>query len=327
MLPNTGCLFREISGCVVVYKLVSALQDTLATRGIPDYPQKNREYLQLAALGTIGDNMPLRNENRVIVRYGLAALTEKPRKGLAELLAMLGLTGKPVSAEEVSWVLCPAINSAGRMGCPDKAVRLLLEHEPQKRIMVADEIKALNLFKNPVVLEGEAISRGMTGIMANYGSHTSTPGFTMRRFLWDQCTGRLEIETESVQLKETPDNDNIDFDAELPRRHITPDILKIVDRFEPYGEGNKPLVFVSRGLKISNLILLSKRGEPKHVKFILDTGEYKWPAILWNGSTKIKGRINSGDKVDICYTFKRNRYNGTERPQLIIKDIVKSAMF
>jgi single-stranded-DNA-specific exonuclease len=390
-LPDINSPFRDISGCVVAYKLISALQDTLNTQGIPDYSQKNMEYLQLAALSTIGDIMPLRNINRIIVRQGLAALKEKPRKGISELLVTLGLSGKPISSEELSWILCPAINSAGRMGCPDKVVILLLENDPQKRILLAEEIKTLNEKRKrlgtktwPIIEKratenidrfagklamaaGEEIARGITGIMANrltekfhipamvvhlgkelatgsirspgnyevrllleplndlllnYGGHEEALGFSMERSLWEQFTDRLEIEAETIQLKDITGHEHIDFDAKLPHHYITPGIFTVVDRFEPYGEGNRPLVFISRELLVSDSVLLGKR-EPKHIKFILDTGKYKWPAILWNNTSKAS-EINAGDKVDILYSFNINWYKGTERPQIILQDIHKS---
>jgi single-stranded-DNA-specific exonuclease RecJ len=392
-LPHADCFFREISGCVVAFKLVSALQDALNAR-IPDYPRKNREYLQLAALGTIGDIMPLRNENRVIVRYGLSALMDAPRKGLSELLLVMGLSGKPISTEELSWILCPAINSTGHMGCPDKAVELLLEDDPQKRLTLADEIKALNekrkrlgtktwplieklASESIVQFDGklamaasEDIGRGITGIMANrliekfhipamvvqlgeklaigsirspgnynirllleplndlilnYGGHEGALGFSMERSLWEQYVDRLKIEVETIPLTEIPDGETIDIDAKLPHEYITPDIFTLVDRFEPYGQGNRPLTFMSQNMKVLNSAYLGKR-EPKHLKFFLDTGKYKWLAIFWNGREKAKDDIDAGDRVDLLYTFTRNWYKGTERPEIIIRDIVKSAM-
>jgi single-stranded-DNA-specific exonuclease len=147
--------------------------------------------LQLAALGTIADIMPLRDENRIIVRRGLASILEKPRPGLSDLLFKLGLAGRRFGTSEMSWQLCPPINATGRMGCPDKAAALLLTDDPVERDRLAGEIIALNEDRkklgaeNWAVVEplareslerlggkfalaaGENIYRGVTGIMAN----------------------------------------------------------------------------------------------------------------------------------------------------------------
>ncbi|WP_010253075.1 single-stranded-DNA-specific exonuclease RecJ [Treponema primitia] len=147
--------------------------------------------LQLAALGTVADLMPLRDENRIIVRRGLASLIEKPRSGLSDLLFKLGLAGRRFGTTELSWQLCPAINAAGRMGCPDKAAALLLAVDPKERETLAAEIIALNEDRKKlgsdnwtvveplaqesveayggkfVLAAAEGIYRGVTGIMAN----------------------------------------------------------------------------------------------------------------------------------------------------------------
>jgi single-stranded-DNA-specific exonuclease RecJ len=394
-LPYSSYPFRDLSGCVVAYKLVSALQVTLKAQGIPNFPQKDSEYLQLAALGTVADMMPLRNENRIVVRKGLAALMEKPRMGLSELLIMLGLSGKPISTEELSWILCPTINAAGRMGSPDKAVALLLETDPIKRIELAGEIKTMNekrkrlgtktwplveqmasesitRFEGKLVIAaGENIYRGITGIMANrlvnrfqlpamvvclgeelaigsirspgnydlrllleplsdiinnYGGHECAVGFNLQRSLWDQFLNRLEIEVSTIQYTEVADTESITVDAELPHNYITPEIFTVIDRFEPYGTGNEPLVFASQELKIIDMVLMGKRA-PKHVKFTLDTGKYKWSAIFWKAANTIDKEFDIGDKINLMYTINRNWYKGIEKPQIIIRDIVKSAIF
>ena len=190
-LPNSIYPFPDIAGCMIEYKLVLALQTMLGGEGIPDFAQKEKQYIQLAALGTVADIVPLQNENRLIVRKGLKAIMEKPVHGLSELLITLGLAGKRVTAKELGWLVCPAVNAAGRMGCPDKALNLLLETDTLKRINLAREINSLNGKRRrlgaktlPVaeqaasesvarfdgklaVAAGKNISRGITGIMAN----------------------------------------------------------------------------------------------------------------------------------------------------------------
>jgi single-stranded-DNA-specific exonuclease RecJ len=393
-LSHSSYLFRDISGCVVAYKLIIALQDNLNKHENPEFIFKEAEYLQLAALGTIADIMPLKDENRIIVRKGLSALNKKPRKGITELLLVLDISGKPFSTEELSWLLCPVINAAGRMGCPEKAVELLLEDDSKKRIILAKEIKALNEKRKrlgtktlPIaeklalnnlerfsgklaVAAGEDMNRGITGVIANrlieklripamvvhlnenlaigsirspgnydirllleplndiilnYGGHEDALGFSMERSLWEQYLDRLEIEIETIKLTEIPDKEAVEIDVELPHEYIAPDIFTLIDNFEPYGEGNKPLLFASSSLKILDSCYMGKR-EPKHLKFMLDAGKYKWPAILWNGRGKGNDELTTGDKVDLLYTFNRNWYNGVERPEIIIKDMCKSAM-
>ncbi|MDR2478754.1 MAG: DHH family phosphoesterase, partial [Treponema sp.] len=87
-------------------------------------------WLQLAALGTIADIMPLLDENRIIVRKGMESIKEMPGPGIRELLHHLDMAGGRYDARDISWKLCPAINAARRMGNPEKAAALFFEQDP-----------------------------------------------------------------------------------------------------------------------------------------------------------------------------------------------------
>lgn len=155
------------------------------------YGEEDQQDLQLAALGTIADLMPLRDENRIIVRSGLAAMEAKARPGVSDLLFKQGLAGRHLHAVDLAWQLCPVINAAGRMGKPDRAVRLLLEEDPAQRELLAQEVLEMNenrkklgndiwnivepmaqasleAYSNKLAIAfGPEIHRGVTGIMAS----------------------------------------------------------------------------------------------------------------------------------------------------------------
>ena len=156
--------------------------------------------LQLAALGTIADIMPLVDENRIIVKGGLKSLAPGsagdlppgggPRPGIRELLDRLGLSGGRFDVKDVSWKLCPVINAARRMGSPEKAAALLFEKDPAARARLAGELLEMNARRkeleekiwgsvepaayrsleehggNLVMVCGEEIARGVTGLIA-----------------------------------------------------------------------------------------------------------------------------------------------------------------
>ncbi|WP_304221364.1 single-stranded-DNA-specific exonuclease RecJ [Gracilinema caldarium] len=155
------------------------------------YGEEDQQDLQLAALGTIADLMPLKDENRIIVRAGLAAMEAKARPGVSDLLFKQGLAGRHLNASDLAWQLCPVINAAGRMGKPDRAVQLLLEDNPSERERLANEILEMNenrkklgseiwnivepmaqasmeVYSNKLAIAfGPEIHRGVTGIMAS----------------------------------------------------------------------------------------------------------------------------------------------------------------
>jgi single-stranded-DNA-specific exonuclease len=101
--------------------------------------------LQLVALGTIADLMPLRDENRILVRRGLGAINKKPRAGISELLQKANLLGKKLGAGEIAWQVTPVVNAAGRMGSADKAVSLFLAGTRPEREAFADEVVQMNV--------------------------------------------------------------------------------------------------------------------------------------------------------------------------------------
>jgi single-stranded-DNA-specific exonuclease len=93
------------------------------------HPEIYKDYitkLDLVALGTIADLMPLKNENRILVKVGMDALMQTKRPGLRDLMVSLNLFNKQISTVDVSWQMTPVINASGRLGVPDKAVNLLL---------------------------------------------------------------------------------------------------------------------------------------------------------------------------------------------------------
>lgn len=100
--------------------------------------------LDLVALGSLSDIMPLVNENRILVRKGMDVLKKSERAGIRELMLALNLLGKHISTKDVSWKINPAINATGRMGQPDCAVKLLLADTEQDKAELAKKVLTLN---------------------------------------------------------------------------------------------------------------------------------------------------------------------------------------
>jgi len=118
----------------------------------------------------------------------------------------------------------------------------------------------------------------------------------------------------------------LDVDADLPKDYLKPDLLALIDRLEPYGEGCRPLVFTCKGLPILTLDLVGKTGA-QHVRLTLDGGTHKWPAIYWNALERLEnGDFAAGDKVDAAFQISRNYFQGQDKPQLTILDLVRSAV-
>jgi single-stranded-DNA-specific exonuclease len=99
----------------------------------------------LAAVGTVADVVPLTDENRILVRYGLQALKERPYPGVAALCSVAGLADKrQLASEDIAFSLAPRVNAAGRLGQAELAVELLLTDCPQRAQELASFLDEFN---------------------------------------------------------------------------------------------------------------------------------------------------------------------------------------
>jgi len=130
---------KGLSGAGVAFKLCQLLG---GMRGMT--PETLLPLLDLVALATVADLVPLSGENRILVRYGLRAIRETREVGLQALLHGAGLGGKEVEAGEVGFVLAPRINAAGRMGDADDGLRLLLCGDAEEARGLALGLELLN---------------------------------------------------------------------------------------------------------------------------------------------------------------------------------------
>lgn len=122
-----GYPFKELCGCGVAFKLVQALQRTLKrTDGALAIDKATlNSLLDLVAIGTVGDIVALRDENRTLVKYGMRILNRNQRPGLRCLLEGVRLSAGKVDAEQVAFIVVPHLNAAGRMMSAKTGVELL----------------------------------------------------------------------------------------------------------------------------------------------------------------------------------------------------------
>jgi single-stranded-DNA-specific exonuclease len=135
----SGYPFQELCGAAVAHKLAEALD-------APTAPVD----LELVALATVADLMPLRGENRRIVRDGLAQMAVTQRTGLRALLSVSSTDPAGLDATALGFRLAPRINAAGRMRRADAALELLLTDDPQRAQEVAQELDRVNAERRAV---------------------------------------------------------------------------------------------------------------------------------------------------------------------------------
>lgn len=149
--PDDEYPFDELAGVGVVFKLVSAMEITRARReGESDAAAVRRichDYADLVAIGTVADVMPLVDENRLIVSYGLSRINREPRAGIAALIEAANGKGRAprrVNSTFIGFGIAPRMNAAGRMGDATVAAELLLSEGGEKSERLAGELCELN---------------------------------------------------------------------------------------------------------------------------------------------------------------------------------------
>lgn len=131
--------FKGLASCGVAFYLMAALRTRLnATAFDP------RDLLDLVAMGTIADLVPLVDENRILVAAGLRTLAARKRPGVRALMALAQLDGPTVAADEVSFRLTPRLNAAGRLGDAQLALDLLLAEDDTQATALAQQLDDVN---------------------------------------------------------------------------------------------------------------------------------------------------------------------------------------
>ena len=147
--------FDRLCGAGVAFKLVHALGGLDAAMG----------YIDLAALATVADLVPLTGENRVIVALGLQRINSAPRLGVRLLIDRAGLNGRAISAGGIAFQLAPRINASGRLGDARRALRLLTSTDEGEAGPIADELEQENTRRRG---EEQAIVNECQQMMENY---------------------------------------------------------------------------------------------------------------------------------------------------------------
>ncbi len=156
--PDAGFPFTGLCGAGVAFYLALGVRLRLRQAGRTDLPDLRR-YLDLVTLGTIADIVPLVEENRVLVKYGLRELTQTGRPGLVALKAVSGVDA--VSTGVVGFRLAPRLNAGGRLADAARSVELLTTDDPTRAEQLAAELDQENRARQSIEQEilDEAIRR------------------------------------------------------------------------------------------------------------------------------------------------------------------------
>ncbi|MFH1241621.1 MAG: single-stranded-DNA-specific exonuclease RecJ [Pseudomonadota bacterium] len=191
--PGCAFPFKDLAGVGLSFFLAVSLRAALRERGwfdrrpAPDL----KEYLDLVALGSVADRVPLRGQNRILVRGGIGMMTKSRWEGIKALKEIAGVVGKEITIDDLAFRLAPRLNAAGRMGDPETGLQLLTVEDPAMAEKLATELDEANTQRQrlerqifneieelirtsmePVdsrtlVMAGEGWHRGVLGIVAS----------------------------------------------------------------------------------------------------------------------------------------------------------------
>jgi single-stranded-DNA-specific exonuclease len=155
--------------------------------------------------------------------------------------------------------------------------------------------------------------------LLDHGGHDAAGGFTLEGGKWPAFLQALKSRAAGINLASEP----VDrfFDADLPPKYLTPDLLKVTGVFKPATDDDAP-VFRASGLTISALRVIGKP-VPTHVRMEIAAGSIRWPAIYWRAADKIGVDFDTGDTVTAVFNVTTDWFAGHATPQLIILDMFK----
>ena len=371
--------FSELAGVGVAFKVVEALFGGMG-KALP-----REHFLELAAIGTVADIMPLTGENRYLVKEGLKHLNDHPSPGLLEIINHSRLRPGQLDAESISWTVAPRLNAAGRLEhamagynllmaatadeAKDLAMALEERNAERQRLTVKfvtrarDQVLAAALA--PLLLiEDEECPPGILGLVAgrltdefyrpsivirretetatascrsipgfniteaidrcghllhHYGGHAQAAGFSLKTANLAEfsalISGIAARGLASLDLQPV-----LSIDAEARLHELGGGMFQMLNRLAPFGEGNRPPLFVTRCVSVTDYRTMGTAGE--HLKLRLTQGGATWEAVAFRQAEEIKKILPS--PLDVVYNLELDRYNGRETVRLNIIDFAPS---
>lgn len=246
-LINEEKHFSELAGVGVAFKLAQGLAEKLQIES-----SQLETHLDLVALGTIADIVPLVKENRILVKCGLEKLKNTHRVGLKALLEIARLEGRDLGTFQVAFMLAPRLNAAGRMGCPLIGLELLLTDSPQQGREKALRLQELN---NSRQLLEQSAQKEALELIKKEGEEITEKILVLASPLWH--SGILGIVA-----------------SRLAENFARPVILLTIEGEQAKGSGRSvPGFDLFEALKYCDQLLLKSGGHSQAVGLTLETAK------------------------------------------------------
>ncbi|HBP00154.1 MAG: Single-stranded-DNA-specific exonuclease RecJ [Candidatus Uhrbacteria bacterium GW2011_GWF2_41_16] len=377
---------KHLCGTGVAFKFVSALFSEARKHGA-DFPEGYEKWLlDLVAIATVTDVMPLQGENRVLEMFGLLVLNKTRRIGLQKLFEVAGIIPGKIDTWTIGFQIGPRLNAAGRMHHASVALELLLSEDSAEATRLAGELHETNLArqkaseqmyqtarakltemtgKNLLVAVEEGWSAGLVGLVAGkllyefhrpvfvvgkdgekfVASGRSIPGFDITQALQaaaehldrfgghpqacgfsttgeDRFLRAVEVMTACADeiLSHTELTPQLLIEAEVNLEEIGWPLFQDLQRFEPFGEGNRVPIFCTRNLEMVAIEYMGK--DEKHARFLLKNANGMMKRFVAFGFGTLAQTFSVGMHVDVAYEVGLNEWKGNREIQLKVVDLV-----
>ena len=387
--PDCDYPFDGLSGCGVGFKLIQAV---LTVLGLPE--EEAWPYLDLVAISTASDIVPMIGENRILMRAGLKQLCDAPRVGISALAAKAGVDLTSCTASKIVFQIGPRINAAGRIEDAAMAAELLATTDVDEAVRLVDVIEALNLRRREldratrdeavVIAERLMDTDPVALVVYHPGWHPGVIGITASRIaekfhrptvlltsngaggpakgsarsvkgisIYDalaQCTDLLDrfgghafaaglaLPVENVDaLRERLQSavgdalavdalvPEIDIDAHLDLREVTPRFWNVLKQFHPHGPDNDRPLFWGRGLRVvGQPTLVGAQKQHLRMRVQQDADGPTFPVIGFNLAERHGAALASvrrGRALDMAFQVDENEWNGRTTLQLRAEDL------
>lgn len=241
--------FKDLSGSGIAFKLATAIYDKLEK---PD----PTDLLDLAALGTAADVVPLLGENRIIVSSGLKILNKQARIGLKALIELSGLAESDIGSSALTFIIAPSINAAGRMGEALPAAQLLLAREKDEAVLLADRLYAINQKRRST--EQDILKAALVSAAELY-QQSDPPVITLAADHWHHgvigivASRLLEIYNRPVVLIALDGDEGRGSARSIPGFDITEALAANKELLEKYGGHEQAAGFTVKRIKVNAL--------------------------------------------------------------------------
>ncbi len=271
-LPGSRYPFYDLAGVGVAYRAAQALLRVArrtTRRGEAPAELDETGFLDLVALGTVADLVPLRGENRTLVREGLSRINAAPRAGLQALAGVAGLGEGQVDSQDVAFVLAPRLNAAGRLDTAMRAFELLSTADGARAQALAEELHAINAERQRLTRElGDRAQQcwrdgpdGQGGatppllFVAGPGFHKGIVGLVASRLVEESYRPAVVIEVDGEHCRGSA--------RSIPELHIT----------EALGECGDLLVRFGGHAMAAGLTLETRNLDALHERLLAVAGE------------------------------------------------------